>query len=739
MSVASGNSAASRQSTVMSLKSEKIKRQDSDQFRPPLPSGPPPEQYALPDTVKPVGKLSQFARKDVKYALEVQSGIGGESGGPRRRVFLITSGSLILINTENGLKIATNLPTTHVTDVQVAEVNATTETLHILVGQRSISVVVPKSAGGHNLLSARQTLGRVLENVQQRRFRIGEESDVPESQAQSEPDHSEIQSASTEFQTLGPGQQQVISQELDQRTFTSHEYKSQAQTSPASSRESDFHSSSGVCPHCSSDTLEPTHKFCPQCGGRLPFDTTQQLLISHKAPILSRLAVLKRSMADVDIGFVPNDDDEITGLTDGMKTSIIRRQQGAIAALKKHVESQAKFTAEQALQLDQLQAQIVDDLSSVSDTTLMLGFSSDEDNQKGEVKTVIHAPVWRDGKFHQLPPEEVVEPKYPNATEEQKREILMLREHVDSMTKGNYLEHLRKETTGLQKQISTMSRWAKMKRKEERQKHRNMRAWVDSQVKVISTDTQEDDNEINEHVKRVMKLQQEQQQELNDLRLQQQEVKAFQETLSPPKRESPSLESSVSDYSKRPTIKKSKSNISSELVSRKSSKKSRGVPLYPVEIFQPGNSEANQPSLDTATQNESEHLHRSVSQITNEDIRWIKPKPSSQQSFTPLVTSTPAVAPIQEPERTLQKPENAVHLMPPPPREPPPMYQKYQSASPGAANTRFVSPPKMIRQARWIAPTCATTSIDLEASHEQQRERDRERLRKIYQPTGYDN
>ena len=223
-------------------------------------------------------------------------------------------------------------------------------------------------------------------------------------------------------------------------------------------------SSTAACDHCKKDVNIAAHKYCPHCGMRVQFQEKEEIAISRSAPLLSRLAVLKRNMGDVHVAM--NDPaDELEHVPEELKDTIIQQQQQAISELKKYVEMQALLSAEQAVQLDQLQAAVADDLSSVSDTTLMLAPDSSPSCSSG-------SDSWG-----------FATRKQPIGTEEQQAEIKELQTCVEALTKGTYVEHLQKKTSALKLEVVKLKKWAKLKRTNERKKTENLRGWVDNQAR----------------------------------------------------------------------------------------------------------------------------------------------------------------------------------------------------------------------------------------------------------------
>ena len=303
------------------------------------------------------------------------------------------------------------------------------------------------------------------------------------------------------------------------------------------------------CERCGVDVDTDRHKYCTNCGARAHARVKENVLLSKNAPLLSRLAVLKRSMGDVyvsDVGVVAA---RMAGhhvapeeVPEEMKDSVIAQQKQAIGTLRRYVETQALVTAEQALQLDQMQIAAADDLSSVSDTTLMLGDLDSLSSSADEGRAT------RQRRPQQKQPQQQAQRRQPRGSVDtspdssagswgfsprketskgsggggggggasKTQEIEELRGYVQSLTKGTYIEHLQGKMVGLKKEVCRLRRWADKKRHAERRNVQNLRGWVDSQARYGAERAAEDEEKIRRRTERVAKakaLQQEHRQQ----------------------------------------------------------------------------------------------------------------------------------------------------------------------------------------------------------------------------------
>ncbi|KAJ9473603.1 hypothetical protein DIPPA_22237 [Diplonema papillatum] len=250
------------------------------------------------------------------------------------------------------------------------------------------------------------------------------------------------------------------------------------------------------CTYCKHADLPVDALFCPRCGIRLPFTGDQQRVVSNRAPLLARLVFLKREMGIADktnpfaLAAGPgagepaaggDEDEALLGLSREEQQALIKRQRLAIEALRRYVESQAKIAVEQSIRLDELQAAIADDLSSVSDTTLFLG-----DNSSGSESNSVVDRRHSHGQPNQSTDQLLRPPSVRGgapANQEQLKELAALREYTKQLTDGSLIERLEKRARGLEKEVIKYRAWAKRKRRDERGRTKTMRAWVDQQAR----------------------------------------------------------------------------------------------------------------------------------------------------------------------------------------------------------------------------------------------------------------
>eukprot|EP01064_Diplonema_japonicum_P019535 TRINITY_DN2827_c0_g1_i1.p1 TRINITY_DN2827_c0_g1~~TRINITY_DN2827_c0_g1_i1.p1 ORF type:complete len:738 (+),score=133.78 TRINITY_DN2827_c0_g1_i1:49-2214(+) len=218
------------------------------------------------------------------------------------------------------------------------------------------------------------------------------------------------------------------------------------------------------CSDCQADVIEGQN-YCGRCGTALRKG-------SSATPLLTKLAVLKDRMADMGVSQATTaacHPEHLEGLSPDERNRLIEHQRLAIASLKNYIEQQALQTVDHTMRLDELQAALVDDLSSVSDTTLMLGGSSDSSDSS-------------DGCLYVRDPLKP-DKEYPSANHEQMEELQYLRMEVEQMTSGTYVEYLQKKTANLEKNLVKMKKWGKRKRDKERERNKALREWAELQTR----------------------------------------------------------------------------------------------------------------------------------------------------------------------------------------------------------------------------------------------------------------